>query len=145
MLISLFIAGVILAADQFTKLLVQKSIHPYESISILPFLHLVNVKNQGAAFGLFQSFGNLFFISISSVAVVVILVWMYRSRGERVGLSLVLGGALGNMIDRIRLGYVTDFIDIFAGRYHWPAFNIADSALTIGIGILFIQTMVRRK
>lgn len=139
--------GILIIADQITKLLIIKFIEPYQSLKILPFFQLVNVKNKGAAFGLFQSLGNTAFILISIIAILFILVMLFKTRDDRVSLSLILAGAVGNLIDRVRYGYVVDFIDLHIGKYHWPAFNIADSALSIGIFLLFLRIIFpsRRK
>lgn len=131
-------------SDQITKYLTDKLINPLESIEVLPFLHLVNVRNKGAAFGMFKSFGNEGFIIISVFAIIVIGYMFVRGREDKLGLSLILGGAIGNLIDRLFYGSVRDFIDVFAGRFHWPAFNIADSALTIGIGLIFIKLLLKK-
>jgi signal peptidase II len=134
----------IVVSDQITKYLTDKLINPLESIEILPFLHLVNVRNKGAAFGMFKSFGNEGFIIISLLAIAVIVFMLIRGKEDMLGLSLILGGTVGNLIDRLFYGSVRDFVDVFAGRFHWPAFNIADSALTIGIGIVFMSLFKSR-
>ncbi len=112
---------------------------PFESIDLLPFLRIVHYTNKGAAFGMFANLGNTFFLIISIIAILFIILYASKlPKGlELYALSLILGGAIGNLIDRIRIGKVIDFIDVFVGNWHWPAFNVADSALTIGI-ILFV-------
>ncbi|UCG78079.1 MAG: signal peptidase II [Nitrospirota bacterium] len=133
--------------DQFTKGLVMAHIMPYEAIYVLPFFNIVNVANRGAAFGSLQSLGNPFFVVLSLVAVVLILYLLIKEKENPLALSFILGGAIGNLIDRIRLGFVVDFLDLFVGRYHWPAFNVADSFLTIGISIilfLYIYPAIKR-
>lgn len=125
--------------DQGTKYLADKLISTFNPIELLPFLHLVNLRNEGAAFGMFKSFGNNIFIIISLIAIGVIFFLLIKGKENPLGLSLILGGAIGNLIDRFFRGSVVDFIDVFAGRHHWPAFNVADSALTIGIGLIFIK------
>ncbi len=142
--ISLLI-GLLILSDQLTKFLVIKFLDPYQPLKILPFFQLVNVKNKGAAFGLFQSLGNTTFIFISIAAILFILVILFKTKEDRISLSLILAGATGNLIDRIRYGYVVDFIDLHIGRYHWPAFNIADSALSIGIFLLFLKIIFPSK
>lgn len=127
--------------DQLTKYLASIYIHPFEPVEILPFVNLVNVRNEGAAFGLFTGMGNAFFVAVTVVAVVIILFMVVRERDGFFGLTLIFSGALGNLIDRLSLGYVRDMVDVYAGRYHWPAFNVADSALTIGIALLLIGTL----
>lgn len=135
----LLISSLVIIADQITKHLVRVYIKSYEVVNILPFLRIVHIRNEGAAFGLFKGFGNITFIIISIIAVIVVIYLLFRDKRDRINLSLILGGATGNLIDRIIYGNVTDFIDLYAGRFHWPAFNIADSALTIGISLMFFN------
>ncbi|MFN3479239.1 MAG: signal peptidase II [Thermodesulfovibrionales bacterium] len=134
LLLSLFI----ILADQVTKHLVRTMIMPHEAIEVLPFLQIVHIRNVGAAFGLFRGFGNITFIIISIAAIIAVFYLLVRDKKDRISYSLILGGAIGNLIDRIIYGDVTDFIDLYAGRFHWPAFNVADSALTIGISLMFL-------
>lgn len=138
-------ALVIVILDQFTKYLVRTSIHSFETIKVFPFLQLVHVRNEGAAFGMFKSFGNETFIIISLAAIAFVIFLLVKGREDRLGLSLILGGAAGNLIDRIVFGSVIDFIDVFAGRFHWPAFNIADSALSVGLAVLLIRSLFHHK
>lgn len=135
----LLISSLVIIADQITKHLVRVYIKSYEVMNILPFLRIVHIRNEGAAFGLFKGFGNITFIIISIIAIIVVIYLLFRDKRDRINLSLILGGATGNLIDRIIYGNVTDFIDLYAGRFHWPAFNIADSALTIGISLMFFN------
>lgn len=140
---SLIISFVVLL-DQITKYLARTSIHPLETIELLPFLNLVNVRNQGAAFGMFRSLGNNFFILIS-VAAILFMLWVIITAKEDYRVfSLLAGGAIGNLIDRLTLGYVVDFIDVTVSGYHWPAFNVADSALSAGIAFLMINLFIKR-
>jgi len=127
-------------ADQTTKYLIVRFLKPYESVQVLPIFQIVNVKNTGAAFGMFPYLDNRIFIGISIIAIIFIIIAFSKSEKDRFGFSLILSGAIGNLVDRIRFGYVVDFIDIHIGNYHWPAFNLADSALTIGIFLIFLQT-----
>jgi signal peptidase II len=133
------ISSIVIFLDYLTKKIIVSKIMLYESINILPFLNIVHVQNRGAAFSILSNMGNKYFIGISVIAIIAIVIYLSRlTKGlELVALSLILGGAVGNLIDRILIGKVTDFIDIFVGRWHWPAFNVADSALTIGI-VLFL-------
>jgi len=139
------IAILVVLLDQITKFIARSLIGPLDTIRVFPFLHLVNVRNEGAAFGLFKGFGNIPFISISLIAIVVVIVLLIRGRETRFGLALILGGAIGNMIDRITMGSVTDFVDVFAGRFHWPAFNVADSALTVGLVVMIAGSFIHPK
>lgn len=133
------ISSLVIILDFFTKKLIVAKVPFYESIAVLPFLRIVHIENKGAAFGLFSSLGNSVFMAVAVFAVVMIVFYLLKhSQGkEAYALSLIIGGAIGNLIDRIRIGKVIDFIDFYIGDWHWPAFNVADSALTIGI-VLFI-------
>lgn len=131
--------------DQLTKYIARATIPPFESIQVLPFLHLVSVRNTGAAFGMFKVFGNTIFVIISLAAIVFVLFLLLRGMEDKLALALILGGAIGNLIDRVAYSHVTDFIDVFAGRFHWPAFNIADSALTIGILLMIVRAFFQTK
>jgi len=152
--ISLSLLVVIL--DQITKALVRSSLSLFEKIPLLPFLNLTHVRNRGAAFGILNNLPEEvrlpLFVSIFAVAIFAILFFLKRTkRGEKLlilSLSLILGGAIGNSIDRLRLGYVTDFIDLhwFGNpNYHWPAFNAADSAITIGVALIIIETLILKR
>jgi len=134
----------IILLDQLTKFLAGTYIHSFESIELLPVLKLVNVRNQGAAFGMFRSLGNNFFIIISVTAVLFMLWVIITAKEDYRIFSLLAGGAIGNLIDRVTLGYVVDFVDFSVSGHHWPAFNVADSALTIGIALLMIS-LFRKK
>jgi signal peptidase II len=139
----LIILSVVLL-DQITKYLARTSIHPLEQVELLPVLNLVNVRNQGAAFGMFSSLGNNFFIVISVAAIFFMLWVIFTAREDYRIFSLLAGGAIGNLIDRLTLGYVVDFIDVTVAGHHWPAFNVADSALTGGIAFLIITLLVKK-
>lgn len=138
------IALLVVILDQATKYLVNNYISPFRTIEILPFLHLVNIRNTGSAFGMFRELGSNIFIIISIIAIAFVFYLLIKGKEDPISLSLILGGATGNLIDRLFRGSVVDFIDVFAGRLHWPAFNVADSALTIGIGIIFIKLFLNR-
>lgn len=137
----LLVAGIVIALDQWTKELVRRSIPDYTSVIPIPALGeyfiFEHVHNYGAAFGILQNMGNLFII-VAIVVVVGILAYVrYLPTEEwpvRLLLGLMLGGAVGNVIDRIMQGYVTDFIKMgIPGVYYWPNYNIADSAIVIGV------------
>lgn len=135
----------VIVLDQVTKYFTDRLIDPIRPIKLLPVLQLVNVKNKGAAFGMLAGMGNVFFIAISVVAIGFIVYMIVKSQESWFTLSLILGGAIGNLIDRIIYGYVRDFIDVFVSTYHWPAFNVADSALTIGLIILLLGMFTSHK
>lgn len=143
-LYALLIIMLVVVCDQTTKYLIRMSLAPFETITIFPVLNLVNVQNKGAAFGMFRGLGNTFFIVISIIAI-IFMMWVIVTNREQYRIfSLLAGGAAGNLIDRVLFGAVTDFIDVHISRYHWPAFNVADASLTIGI-LLFILEMLRKK
>ena len=141
---SLLFISIIVLLDQATKYLARTYINPMESIELLPILNLVSVRNQGAAFGMFKSLGNNFFIAISFAAILFMLWVIVTAKEDYRIFSLLAGGAIGNLIDRLTLGYVVDFIDFTISGHHWPAFNVADSALTIGITFMLITLVIKR-
>ena len=140
------ISVVILALDQATKLYVDANFRLHESMPVIRgFFNLTYVRNKGAAFGILadNAVRIPFFITVSIVAMLGILWYIRHIRNDQklafFSLSLVFAGAFGNLIDRVRLGEVIDFLDVFWQRYHWPAFNVADSAITVGVTLLFID------
>lgn len=140
------ISIVILILDQVTKIAVDASFRLHESVPVIRGLfHLTYVRNKGAAFGIFadSAIRIPFFISVSLIAILAMLWYLRRLRDDQrlavYAISLVFAGAVGNLIDRIRLGEVIDFLDVFWGRHHWPAFNIADSAITVGVALLILE------
>jgi len=140
------ITSVVLILDQTTKLYVDANFRLHETVPVIrDFFHLTYVRNKGAAFGILadNAVRIPFFIAVSIVAMLGILWYIKRIRNDQrlaiYSLSLVFSGALGNLIDRIRLGEVIDFLDVFWQRHHWPAFNVADSAITVGVTLLFIE------
>ena len=138
----LCIISFVVLLDQITKFLARTRIHPMESIELLPVLNLVNVRNQGAAFGMFSSLGNNFFIIISFAAVLFMFWVIITAKEDYRVFSLLAAGAIGNLIDRVTLGYVVDFIDVTVSGRHWPAFNVADSALSLGIVFLMFNLVI---
>jgi signal peptidase II len=137
------IAASVAALDQLTKYLAAAHVSPYQPLEVLPFFRLVNVRNTGAAFGVLSGLGNAFFIAISVAALLLIAFLLLRGRDGFYSLCLILGGATGNLIDRVRYGYVRDFLDFSLGSYHWPAFNVADAALSVGIVIFIAGALLR--
>jgi signal peptidase II len=136
------IAAIIAVLDQFTKWLVVHFIGPEESrVVIAGFFELVQVQNTGAAWGMFKDYN--FVLTVVSVLAVLALYCFRHSlqlqrRGPRVALGLIAGGIIGNLIDRIRVHHVIDFLYFYVGQYHWPAFNVADSAICVGVGLYII-------
>lgn len=145
----LIIAAVIIICDQLTKLWIVKLFQGGQFINLTSFLNIVLAYNKGAAFSFLASasgWQRYFFTGISIIAVLFILYFMRKNAGQKLfcsAFSLILGGAIGNLIDRVLYGQVTDFIDFHIGTWHWPAFNVADSAITIG-AILFVIDELRR-
>ena len=144
----LLLAAAIIILDIWTKALVLARIDLHETIPVIPhFFQLVHVRNTGAAFGLGANASsrivplllNLGAIAVFCVVVVYALRSAVTDRLLQTGLHLILGGAIGNLLDRFRFGYVVDFLDVFVGLKHWPAFNVADSAICIGIALLFLD------
>jgi len=145
----LLIAAVVVIADQLTKLWMVKLLQGVPVIRLTSFLNLVLAYNKGAAFSFLASasgWQRYFFTGVSIIAIIFILYFMHKNAGQKLfcwAFALILGGAIGNLIDRVLYGQVTDFIDFYIGTWHWPAFNIADSAITIG-AVLFILDELRR-
>jgi signal peptidase II len=140
----------VLFLDQWTKGIITRTMEVHQSRTVLAdVFDLTYVRNSGAAFGLFASVdSSLKAILLNSVAVVVFLIvsaYALRSSHKsvrlQVGLALILGGAVGNLLDRVRFGYVVDFLDFSVSGHHWPAFNVADSAICIGVGLLFLDML----
>ena len=147
MLIWLWISALVIVIDQATKRVVDTTMQLYQSIELIPCFQLTYLRNQGAAFSFLSGAGGWqrwFFIGLAIVASVFICFWLKKldrsQRWEAVAWSLVLGGALGNLIDRILYGYVIDFLDVYVGEWHWPAFNVADSAITVGVVMLLLDS-----
>jgi len=145
------IALAIVLTDQVTKAIIIRSMRLGQSISIVPgYFDLTFVLNPGAAFSLLatlpERIRNPFFILISVAASILIIVYRARHlRGYRlasVSLGLILGGAVGNLIDRVRFGVVVDFLDAHVHQYHWPVFNVADSAISVGVTLLLIEMLL---
>ena len=144
------LSAAVIFLDYVTKVAVLQSFAPGESRALAPFFNLVLVFNKGAAFSFLataQGWQTLFFAAIAVVASVVISFLIVRHRRNSLfctGLALILGGALGNLYDRLVYGHVVDFLDFHAAGWHWPAFNVADSAITVGAGILIVESFLHR-
>ncbi len=142
----LILSALIVGLDQYTKIWVEARLPHYGSEPLLPFLNLVHLQNTGAAFSMFREAPKLMFIGLATVVSLGILGWLNKHRqGETftaLGLCLILGGAIGNVIDRVRLGHVTDFVDFYIGNWHFAAFNVADAAISIGAGLLIVDMIL---
>ena len=144
----LWLSALVLVIDQTTKRVVDTTLRLYESIPLLPSFSLTYLRNQGAAFSFLSGAGGWqrwFFIGLAVIASVMICFWIRQIPNDRKleasAWALVLGGALGNIIDRVLYGYVIDFLDVYYGEWHWPAFNVADSAITVGVIFLLLESL----
>ncbi|MEK7829247.1 MAG: signal peptidase II [Deltaproteobacteria bacterium] len=144
----ILIALTVVILDQFTKAVITNYFILHQSIEVTRGLfNITYIRNPGAAFGIFRGVSETFrtiFLTGISFAAMIIIFFVYRNTkgaASRIAFSLIAGGAVGNLIDRIRFGEVIDFLDFYIGRYHWPAFNVADSAITVGvfIAVLFLH------
>lgn len=157
--IFIFVCFYIIIVDQWTKYVVEQKLPLYTNVEVVRgFFNLTHVRNKGGAFGILGGegigFNSFLFIGISIVAIAFLLYIFFKVRSENEKLflpfSLIIGGAIGNLIDRIRLGEVIDFLDFIILSYHWPAFNIADSAISCGVvllgyGLIFKTHSIQRK
>ena len=143
----LLLAAITVGLDQFTKALVLAFLEPYQAVEWAPFLSCVLVFNTGISFGLFAGETALLrwvLIGLALAVSVLLTSWLYKEKRLRVAsaLGLILGGAIGNVVDRIFRHAVVDFLDLHIGGWHWPAFNLADSAITVGV-VLYMFTSLR--
>ncbi|OGA14505.1 MAG: signal peptidase II [Betaproteobacteria bacterium RIFCSPHIGHO2_12_FULL_69_13] len=145
------LAAGIVVADQVAKWLIQAWFVPGERLELTGFLNLVLVFNRGAAFSFLASapgWQTPLLAGIALLAAAVVSVLLLRNPSRNLmngGLALILGGALGNLIDRLRYGHVVDFLDFHAAGWHWPAFNVADAAITVGAGLLILESFLRKE
>ncbi len=153
-LIYFVIMLIVIAADQITKKWIAATVVRYEKIEVISgFLNITHVKNPGAAFGLGSNsewaYLRPFFIAVSMIAFAIVIYFFLRNKDNspmlNTGLSLMGGGAIGNLIDRIKYGEVIDFIDVHWSDLHWPTFNVADSAITVGVTLLMINILFLHK
>ncbi|MGD0916424.1 MAG: signal peptidase II [Thermodesulfobacteriota bacterium] len=142
----------VLLLDQWSKHVVQERLPLYQAVRVIPGLfNLVHVRNTGGAFGIFGGekggLGSYLFVAVSIIAIGSILFLFVKTREDEktlsLSFSLVLSGAIGNLIDRLWYGEVVDFLDFYLLSYHWPAFNVADSAICFGIGLIALELLVR--
>ena len=142
------IVGIVLVLDQITKYVIQTHVQLHDSITVVPgFFNITHVRNKGAAFGILSTlpefWRSAFFITVTLVAVAAIIVLIIKTH-ERLlvyAFSLIAGGAIGNVVDRIRYGEVVDFIQWYVKSYYWPSFNVADSAISIGVVLLAFEML----
>lgn len=151
-LVWLWLTAVVIVLDQITKHMAVERFSLYERLEVFPHFNLTLAYNSGAAFSFLADAGGWqrwFFTAVAVVASILILVWLARlTKAETlqgIALALILGGALGNFYDRLVLGHVVDFLDFYWGNYHFPAFNIADTAITIGAGLIILDMLLGTK
>ncbi len=141
----LWLSLVVILLDQLTKQLAEQNLSLYELIPLLPSLNLTLAYNEGAAFSFLSDQGGWqrwFFSGLALVVSLVLVGWLAKLKDERllaITLALIIGGAVGNLIDRVLFGHVIDFIDVYVQQYHWPAFNVADSAICVGVVLMFLD------
>jgi signal peptidase II len=144
------LAAAVFALDRFTKWLVESRISAMDTLTVIPgFFDIVHSTNRGVAFGLFNDstseWRSALLIAVSAAALALVggMLWNARrlDRPTTFGLGLILGGAAGNVFDRVAWGRVTDFLEFYIGRYHWPTFNVADSAIVVGCGLLLLDLL----
>jgi signal peptidase II len=144
----LWLSALVVALDQGTKWMAEAALDPYLPVPLVPSFNLTLMYNEGAAFSFLAGAGGWqrwFFAGLAALVTIVLGVWLHRLKAtERVtaiGIALVIGGAVGNLIDRLLTGRVVDFIDVYYAGWHWPAFNLADSAISLGVALLLIATL----
>ena len=144
----LWLSTLVVALDQGTKWMAEAALDPYLPVPLVPSLNLTLMYNEGAAFSFLAGAGGWqrwFFAGLATLVTIALGVWLHRlkatERMTAIGIALVMGGAVGNLIDRILTGRVVDFIDVYYADWHWPAFNLADSAITLGVALLLVATL----
>lgn len=150
--ILLIVAPLTLLLDQLSKVYIDRTFFLGQSLTVFEnFFHIAYVRNKGAAFGILagSAWRIPFFVGIAVVAALAILWYLHRTRDDQtvlqVALALIFAGAIGNLIDRIRLGEVIDFIDVHWYQHHWPAFNVADTAICVGVGLMILDLWLEEK
>jgi signal peptidase II len=147
------VSGCVIVADQFTKYMIKTTLALHDNIIVIEnFFNITHILNPGGAFGFLSSqsleIRKFIFLFLSSLVALFVLWWYKKTAVHFVflsyGLALIFGGALGNLIDRFKYGKVLDFLDFYMGSYHWPAFNVADSAITIGMAILIYHIVFNK-
>jgi len=151
MLKYLWLSGLVIILDQASKWLMVSWLSLYETVAVIPYFNLTMAHNTGAAFSFLAGAGGWqrwFFMGITFLISIALFIWLKKlgsqAKLEAISISLILGGAIGNVIDRIYFGYVIDFLDVYVGSYHWPAFNIADAAICIGAALLIIDSFIAK-
>ena len=146
----LWLSLLVIGLDQVSKQLAESSLMVFETIPVIPFLNLTLAYNEGAAFSFLSDQGGWqrwLFAGLAIVVTLILIGWLARLKSEKIlaiSLSLVIGGAVGNLIDRLLYGHVIDFIDVYYQQWHWPAFNIADSAISIGVVLMLLDAFLEK-
>ena len=146
----LFVSAILVLADQISKTIVGKTMSLYESIPVIQnFFHFTYITNDGMAFGINFPFGYYIFTSVSVLLTLFLFWYLWSVRTHsiviRLGISFIIAGAIGNLIDRIFLGAVIDFLDFMIGNFHWYVFNLADSYVTVGMALVLIDSIILEK
>jgi len=155
-LVAFGIAATVFLLDRVTKGIIRSHVSPWDTYEVIPgAFNIIHAENRGAAFGMLSNADSewrtflLVGLTMLVLALVASVLWQPAATGHgralKVGLALVFGGALGNLFDRVVRGTVTDFLDFYLGRYHWPAFNVADTAITVGAGLLLLDLWTSRR
>lgn len=151
MLKYLWLSALVIILDQVSKGIITASFSLHETLAVMPYFNLTLAHNSGAAFSFLAQAGGWqrwFFIALTTVISIALFIWLKKlstqAKLEAISISLILGGAIGNVIDRIYFGYVVDFLDFYYGTAHFAAFNIADSAICIGAGLLILDSFIAK-
>lgn len=150
-LLPFLLSAALFVVDRLSKVWIDRNIGAFDTWAIIPgFFNIIHAENRGMAFSLMadwtSAWRGLFLIGVSSAVLifVVVMLWQAKTLLQRSALTLVLGGAAGNLYDRVVRGSVTDFLDVYVGDYHWPTFNVADSAITVGALLLVSELLLSR-
>ncbi len=148
----LWLSLIVIVLDQVTKQWVESSFLLYESLEVMPFFNLTLAYNKGAAFSFLSDqsgWQRWFLAGVAAIVTIVITFWLrglkQHEKLTAMALGLIIGGAVGNLIDRLLFGHVIDFLDFFIGQHHWPAFNVADSAISIGVAVMLYEILFDSK
>jgi len=153
MSLNIFLIVTIIVIDQWTKKVVVGRFNLYDTIAVIDgFFNITYVLNPGAAFGFLakmsEQYRVAFFVLVTIIAVAIVVYLLIKEKSvllRRYAYSLILAGAIGNLIDRITIGKVVDFLDFYIGKYHWPAFNVADISISVGVGLLILDMLMEKK
>ena len=143
------IALLTIALDQLSKFCAEEYLVFHRAVEVMPFFNLFLTYNKGVSFSFFsmnEAYGPWVLSGLSLIICCGLIVWLRKEKNKvnQIGIALILGGALGNVLDRIRIGAVVDFLDFYYGAYHWPAFNVADTAICFGAFLIFLQLILTK-